>query len=411
MSELELQEKLDKYIDPEAILELSKKLISIPSHREYPNEELEVANYIRDYLKEAGIDAWTKEVIDGRPNVIARFGKGNGKKLLLTGHIDTVPPMGMGEPFTPKMIDGKLYGRGIADMTSGIIGMIYAMVALKKAGVELDGEIIFLGAIDEESNSSYGTRDWAKDGKADMAIVGEPTNLQIVSAHNAIHWFEINITGHTAHSSVPYQGQNAIYKASQIIEAVQKKLVPRLNQRKHSLTGCSTVNVGQIIGGCDSGIDQMKSDVEIKFTGIVPNKCTIYLDRRWIPEETFKEVYQELIDLAHEVENLEPKCDVQVKSMVFSEKFPHPPIYTENDHSLVKTLSSVIKSVTGKEAKPTGVKYWTDGGILQGEAGIPTVVLGPGNIEQAHGDHEYVYFDEILKAVKIYALTAVELCK
>jgi acetylornithine deacetylase/succinyl-diaminopimelate desuccinylase family protein len=411
MSELDLLEKLDKYIDPEAVLELSKKLISIPSHRENPNEELAVANYIRDYLKEAGINAWTKEVIDGRPNVIARFGKGNGKRLLLTGHIDTVPPMGMSDPFTPKLIDGKLYGRGIADMTSGIIGMMYALIVLNKAGIELNGEVVFLGAIDEESNSSYGTRDWAKDGHADMAIVGEPTNLQIVSAHNAIHWFEIDITGHTAHSSVPYQGQNAIYKASQIIEAVQKKLVPRLDQRHHCLTGCSTVNVGQIIGGCDSGIDQLKRDGEMKFTGIVPNKCTIYLDRRWIPGETYQNVYQELVDLVREVESLEPKCDIQVKSMEFSEKFPHPPIYTEDNHPLIKTLSSAIEAVTGKKEKPTGVKYWTDGGILQGEAGIPTVVLGPGNIEQAHGDHEYVYFDEIVKAVKIYALTAVELCK
>jgi len=394
---MDIKQKILEQITEEEVVALTQKLVRTESYYGVPAVETAVANCIGFFLQTEGINAEVKEIFDGRSNVYGELtGDGAGPTLLLRGHLDTVPPNNMEiEPFKAYLENGRIYGRGTADMKGGIAAMLLAMAAIKRAGVGLKGTVKFAGVVGEESpNTSEGARALVANGKiADMAIVGEATKLDIAAAHKGMEWLKIEVKGKAAHGSVPEHGINAIVKATKLIQAIEQKIVPKLKERKHPLVGSPTINIGRIEGGV--------------LNNIVPDNCWFSLDRRWTPGETLDEVMGELQAIIDELKKEDP--DLDAKLIEQPETMGRGPMEIEVTHPLVKAVSQAATKVLNREPEVKGVVYWTDGAHLA-KAGIPTIVFGPGDIAQAHAAVEFIEIKQLYQAAQIYALAILEVC-
>jgi len=356
-------EKLKRQVKKSEVEKLVKDLVRIPSHCDVPTQEKEVAEFLNEFLQDEGIDSKLRTVDRNRPNVIATIkGSGSGKRLLLSGHTDTVPAYEMDiEPFVPKVKGGRLYGRGSLDMKGGLGAMAMSLVAVRRARLKLDGDVIFAAVVGEERKSE-GTEDLVLRGpKADMGIVGEPTDMEIQPSHRGLEWLDIHFYGKAAHGGQADRGVNAISMAAKFVNAVETDLVPRLRSRKARHTLPPTLNLGVITGG------QQPSSVA--------DHCVIKIDRRWVPEEKLQQIFTEIYDLFDKL----------------------------------KKEDASFKLVTQKPAKVTSFWGWTDAALLTHFAKTPTVVFGPGG-SGAHGRSEYVLVDDLAKCMQVYSLVALDVC-
>jgi acetylornithine deacetylase len=208
--------------------------------------EGEIAAFVATWAKEAGLEADVLEGTPGRPSVLVRArGSGGGATLLLCGHLDTVTVEGMAEPHTPRVVGGRLHGRGAYDMKAGLAAAL--IVCREAAGRDLAGDVLVAAVADEE-HSSLGIQEALVTVRADGAIVTEPTALELVVAHKGFVWSEIEVTGRAAHGSRPDLGVDAIAKAGPILTAIGK-LDDRLGERSHPLLGRPSVHASTIEGG------------------------------------------------------------------------------------------------------------------------------------------------------------------
>jgi len=399
--EREILSLLQEKVDEKEVIKLLGDLVSKPSYWELPNQETAVAEHIYNFLKLEGIESEVVPVVDGRCNLIARIkGNGQGKSLMLTGHMDTVPPYDMTrDPFKIEIEDGKIYGRGVVDMKGPLACMLMAMVAIKRANIKLKGDLVFAGVIGEETKSE-GTIDLLKSGiRTDAAMVGEPTELHACICHRGLEWFEIAFEGKTVHGGKQKEGINAIEKAYKFMEKVEKNVIPNLESKRHPIIGTSSMNYGKIMGGTQPST--------------VAGECIIQIDRRWIPGEKYKDVveeYQSIIDNLHKED---PTFKATLKVMdesVMEDGFVHEAMETQIDDPIVNTICHITKVITGNTCKRTAFLAWSDGGLINSYGNIPTVVFGPGSLESAHSKDEHIAVNDIIPATMIYALTAIEFC-
>lgn len=388
-------------ISEQEIVDLIRDLVRIPSYPGVECQETGVAEYIHRFFEREGIESEVIPVIDGRCNVVARIkGTGGGKTLLLTGHMDTVPPYDMpGNPFEVKIQDRRMTGRGVVDMKGAIACMIAAMAAIKRAGIELKGDLVFAGVIDEE-NKSEGTISLIKSGiKADAAIVGEPSQLDICVGHRGLEWFEFYFRGKTVHGGKQKEGINAINKAAKFMLRVEQELLPRIEGRKHPVIGESSMNYGLIRGGTQPST--------------VAGDCILQIDRRWIPGEKYEDVvaeYQRIIDA---VKKEDRDFDASIKVMdvsLMEDGFIHEPMEIDLDHPIVEVLSRAVLQASGREPGKVSFTAWSDGGLLSTYAKIPTIILGPGDLESAHSAEEFLDIDEVVPAAYAYGAAAIWFC-
>ena len=281
-----------------------------------PGHETPVATRIRDILAREGIAAELQEVRHGRCNVIGTLGEGgDGPRLMFNGHTDTMPPGDMPGPFTPRVVDGVLFGRGACDMKGGFAAQLAAMIALRRAGVRLAGELILAGVIAEEDGTSLGSLHVIAHGpRPDMVVVAEPTDLTVVVAHKGFDYFRIEVQGTPAHSSKPEAGVSAIYKAARIVTAIEQRLIPRTKTRTHKLLGAASVNIAAILGYArNEALAVLRRGPKDKPAGAtVPDTCTIYLDRRAIPADTRQAVLAEFDALLQELRDEDATLRAQV---------------------------------------------------------------------------------------------------
>lgn len=384
-------------ITEDKIKDLLKDMVAIPSHTGIKNRERELAIFIHDYFKQHGIRTHIHNVKDERCNVIARLsGKGGGKDLLLTGHLDTVPPYNMKNPYKLKEQNGRLYGLGTVDMKASIACMMIAMSELHNSGTELFGDVIFAGVIDEE-NKSAGTQYLLKSGlRAHGAIVGEPTESQICIGHRGLEWFEIVFKGRTVHGGKQSEGVNAIEKSKNFMDCVDKELLPKLKTRVHPIIGGSSMNYGFITGGTQPST--------------VAGECILRFDRRWIPGEKFENVLMEYEDILERLRKNDPQFCAELYIMEDSKMedgFIHEYLETNPNSEIVRALKRAYIEINDKEPIFTSFPAWTDGGLLSTYGNIPTVVFGPGSIKTAHSIEEHIEKSELQPAAKIYAATSI----
>lgn len=241
--------------------------------------------------------------------------------------------------------------------------MFSALAAVARSGPRPPGtEVIFLGLVDEE-NGQMGSRHYASHGeRADLAVVGEPTRLEVVSAHKGDVWLELRTRGRSAHGATPHLGRNAVHLMAKVVEVLETTYASRLKARSHPLLGSPTVNVGSIRGGTQPNI--------------VPEECVITIDRRTIPGETEASVRREIQAVLKESG---AKASFQNLRLA-----PCPPLETDPDRPLVQSLCRAAR-----RKRTQGVHYFCDAAPLS-EGGTPSVVFGPGDIRQAHTRDEWI---------------------
>ncbi len=377
---------------------LVKDLVRIPSHSEVPTQEKEVAIFLHEFLSDNGIKSKLRVVAKDRPNVIAAIeGSGGGKSLMLNGHLDTVPAFDMDiPPYSPKVLNGRLYGRGALDMKGGLGAMAMALVALKRSRAKLSGDL-YLTAVVGEERQSEGTEDIVTNGpKADFGIVGEPTDLEIQPSHRGLEWLTVHFYGKAAHGGQAEKGLNAISMAAKFVSEVETSLLPSLKARKSKHTLPPTLNLGVIKGG------QQPSSVA--------DHCEIGIDRRWTPEENLQQVFEEFYAIFDKLKTQDPrfraKLERNPQNML---TMTHVPNVVGRDHPVVRSLGQAVRDQTGRNAKVSSFWGWTDAALLTHFAKMPTIVFGPGGAG-AHARTEYVMTDDLLKCARIYTQVALDVC-
>lgn len=327
--------------------------------------EARVGELVAETARSGGLDVTQVDAVPGRANIIARL-RPSGPvrhRVLLAPHLDTVGFPALDALLRPKLASGRIIGRGACDTKGCVAAMLSAVLAVAKSGRRpMSTEIVFLGLVDEE-NGQAGSRFHARHGdKADLAVVGEPTRLEVVTAHKGDVWLQLRTRGRSAHGATPRLGRNAVHAMARVVEALEVDYSAELAARAHPLLGAPTLNVGVIRGGTQPNI--------------VPDECVISVDRRTLPGETEAGVKREIAALLRrkklkaEFENLRlSACD---------------PLETDPRLPLVRSLCRAA----GRR-RTLGVHYFCDAAPLAA-GGIPSVVFGPGDIAQAHTDDEWI---------------------
>lgn len=354
------------------VVQLLRDLVALPSvnpaflPKDDPRAgEHRVADFLISVAGKAGLTVEQQEVLPGRYNIYLRLTpQGEVKqRIVLAPHMDTVGGDDLDRLLTPDIRKGRLYGRGACDTKGCIAAMLTAImnVANGKSRPQ-HTEIVFIGLIDEE-HVQEGSRAVALTGlKADLAIVGEPTQLKVVTAHKGNVWLWLETTGKAAHGARPELGHNAIHDMAKAVDLLETKYAAQLKKRKHSLLRHGTVNVGTIRGGIQANI--------------VPAKCTISIDRRTLTGETEASVRREL-NAFFKQHGVKVKL-LQGKGVVC------PAMETSSKLPLVQSFLRL-----NKQPKGLGVDYFCDAAILA-NGGIPSIVFGPGDIAQAHTADEWI---------------------
>ncbi len=391
---------LTHLIKEDEVIKLVQDLVKIPSDWSQRDQEKKVLDYICAYLDKYNISYQTQKVDSYRYNIVVTYkGRGNGKKLLLNGHVDTVPPYEMDFlPYEAFIKDGYLHGRGSVDMKGAVSAMLMTLRICHQQQIPLKGDLIFSAVIGEESNSA-GTEKLIIEGvNADGAIVGEPSNFDYAIGHRGLEWLEIEIIGKIAHSGVPENGINAIAKAAKLIIELESKLVPKLKDRYNEFTGPSILNYGTIVGGTQPSS--------------VADKCIIQLDRRYVPSETPDQVIGEIQEIIDDLKLQDPEFQATIRQMdenIMNHLY-HVPMLTNPGEEIVKTLVSTLRETLNKEPILSTRRGWTDGGLLSYYGKIPTVICGPGDISYSHSKNERIPVQQLVDAVDVYLKVACAFC-
>lgn len=352
-----------------------------------PGEERPIAEFIVQLLERIGCEASLHEFEPGRANAIGRLRTGKpGPVFILNSHIDVVPEGNewSTDPFVAVKKDGRIYGRGSADAKGPVAAMIAAVEALARIRDQLTGEIILTAVADEEAGSG-GTRSLLPDLRADMAIVGEPTGCGICIAHKGTATARMVVRGRSAHAAVPEKGVNAIDGAASVIQSI-REYHASLRDRNHELLGSPSAAVTLVKGGTKSNM--------------IPDYCEFVISRRMIPGESESTVAKELSDLSARFSKATPAVAMELANFFRSSGDPSE---TPADSEIVRAACRVVTALTGKPAVPGGFPLNCDMAQLRGVAGIPTIILGPGDTSIAHQPDEFVTEEQLDLAASIYA--------
>ncbi|MBB3129087.1 acetylornithine deacetylase/succinyl-diaminopimelate desuccinylase family protein [Paenibacillus rhizosphaerae] len=404
-----MEKDLDSFHGHE-LLDIVCGLIRIPSENP-PGREEAAARYVLKLLRDEGIEAELQWAAPQRPNVVARLkGTAEGPALLYNGHLDVVPA-GEGwseDPFAAVVRGGEMIGRGAADMKSGVAAMLYAAILLHRRGCPFAGELLLLFNVDEERENA-GMRHFLRSGvHADYAVIGEPTGLGICTAHKGVGRYRIRTAGVAGHAAKVLEPDNAIPKMAALISALEP-LRSRLKESADPLLGYATLNVTQIKGGTAPNI--------------VPQHCEIEVDRRVIPGETAEQVLKQLKEALNAASGagvsgglsagagsgeglgeIAGEVTYEVDDYLFI-----PASTIPQDHELVQALVDATCDVLGKPSAIGIFEATCEAPFLSIDRGIPTIIFGPGSLDQAHVKDERVPVRQIADAAKVYMQLAMRL--
>jgi len=349
--------------------------------------ELEIARFIAGWLESAGVKADVEIVAPGRANVIGiARGTGGGRTLLLNGHTDTVGHDGYERPIEPLVEGDRLYGRGSVDMKGGVAAALWACAEAAK--LELAGDVIVTAVCDEEF-ASIGTQAVAAQLRADAAIVTEPTALELCVAHKGFAWLEVEIAGRAAHGSQPQLGIDAIAKAGRVLTGIEDLGRRLAAEPGHALLGPGSVHASLIEGG-----QELSS---------YPERCLVQLERRTVPGESAEVVEAQVRELTEQAAAADPDFHAEVRTTLV-----RPPFEIGTEAEIVRVVSGHAERLLGKAPRMVGWAAWMDSAILD-QAGIPTVVFGPGG-EGAHAVVEWVDLASVERCAEVLVAAAQEFC-
>jgi acetylornithine deacetylase len=348
--------------------------------------EREIAAFVAGWARDAGLRADVLEGTPGRPSVVVRAqGSGGGRTLMLCGHLDTVGVAGMDAPHAPRRDGDRLHGRGAYDMKAGVAA---ALIACREAAtLDLAGDVVVAAVADEE-HASLGIREVLRSVGADLAIVTEPTELELVVAHKGFAWLQVDVAGRAAHGSRPHLGLDAIVKAGPVLTALGE-LDARLTEHTHPLLGPASVHASAIAGGGEPSS--------------YPASCVLTLERRTLPGETAAGVERELAALLDACRAADPELAATQRTLMVREPWEVAP-----DAELVRVVREAAGEVLGGPPAIGGASYWADTAFIAA-AGVPTVMLGPGG-EGAHAAVEWVSVADTELVARALVAAAARLC-
>ncbi len=379
---------LHRFIRKKELVDLTIQLIQTPTENP-PGNEKGAVQLLKPFLSGMGFKIRTVVSPKGRWNLLAekRWGKG-GRTLIFNGHLDVVPAGNPSQwkypPFQGKLTKGKIYGRGSSDMKSGIASFIHALSTIERSRIRLHrGAVILHLVSDEESHGHQGTGFLTRwEGiQGDAALVGEPTSLQPVIAQKGAFWIRIFTHGKSAHGSKPHLGVNAIEKMTELIGRLNS--VPL--EKEHPLLGRPTLSIGTIRGGTK--------------INIVPDRCEIEVDRRMVPGEKKEDVLGALRGTLDSLQSEDPHFQYRIEEMDFAE-----PSEVDPDEEIVRVGVEAIQKVTGKKPPLRGFSGFTDSRFYVNQLNIPTLIFGPGGVDQSHTTDESVEVDALVQAAHIDAM-------
>jgi len=370
-------------------VELTKGLVRARSINP-PGNEKAAAEVVSGFLDDIGIKYVEQSVSGDRCNIIATLkGRMGSRSLLLTGHLDVVPPGDEGlwsrDPFCGEEVDGQIYGRGSTDAKGCLGAMLSSLEAIAGSGIELLGDLVFAAVVGEETDG-IGIKHLVRGSglRPDMALVGEPTQLRVGNAHKGIVRLRIDIKGEAAHASLPDKGLNAISGMAKVIVGLDD-----LATRLRSKEGASTPSlvVSTITGGVKDNV--------------VPPNCTITVDRRLIVGELPEGAEGEVIGVVRSALG-----DTPMRAYV-ERYLSAPPAETPSDELIVRSARAAVREVLGKDMGLYSFEAYCDMGPLVDLAGTKAIILGPGSLVGSHVPNEVVSISEVEDAARIYSLLAV----
>ena len=361
-----------------SLVQFAQRLVETPS---LPGAEGLVSALVADELKALG---YHDIEIDGYGNVVGHYGSG-APRLMFNGHIDHVPPGDMQDPYSAALVDGEPYGhagtvlrgRGSCDMKANVAAGAYAVAYLDEADA-LQGTYIFTADVQEETDSPVGIQSLLERGlRADYGLSGESTSLRVSLGHRGKLQFDVTVHGRSSHASTPADGINAVLRATPFLAAIED--------------AASNLSVDDFFGGATMTVTGISSDPQ-EDVAVVPHRCTIRVDRRYVPGETPESCLDELSRLvAHVAEQTETEADVALVNI-------YPLMAIAPEHPLVALAQQAVAQDGAPE--DTELMAWRFGvnATFMSEAGIPTVGIGPGSEDVAHTNREHVPVDELIAA-------------
>ncbi len=393
-------------LDHDRIVAFTQELVRIESVND-PDaglSEQPVAEAVAAEMRSFGWEPVLEEVAPGRPNVICVVDGGlPGPTLMFEGHSDVVTAGDKSkwtiDPYAAEIVDGRLYGRGSADMKSGVAAMIHATRAVELAG-PFPGKIL-IGVLCDEEEMMLGAKHFVAAGHCDSidgAISAEPEEGEICAVSKGAVRLRIDARGAMAHGAMPFKGANplsALAEATTALAALQERLQRDIGPYEH--LGEIYVTPTFVSGG---SVEQLN---------VIPADASMAVDIRTTPDvdhaELIDEVRRILADSASAGGTSDDGVAVTLELTVLDER---PCTNTPTDAPVVAALAAAHEAVTGEAPRYGGVPGSTDGTILWAQGGLDSVVYGPGGKWIAHQVDEYVDVEEIIVAAEVFARAALE---
>ncbi len=399
------------------ITTLAAELVRIPTVNPPGEEYRAAAELIAEYLHRGRMEVEFHQASEHpehsaelpRLNVVGSLpGATAGPCVHFNGHFDVVPP-GEGwtiDPFGGLIDGGRLYGRGSADMKAGLASALFAVEAIRRSGVERRGRLEVSGTVDEESGGHAGVAHLAQIGRiaadrTDHVIIPEPFGVdRICLGHRGVYWFRVTSNGVMAHGSMPFLGVNAIDRLQPFLEAVRTRLAPALSSRMTAVpvvpegSRRASININAIEGGQAGATTQ---------TPCVPDRCSATFDRRFLAEESFDEVKDEIVQL---LAAIEPDADAfELDDLLLVE-----PTATAPDSPLVHSFEHAISEIVGQAAQLVASPGTYDHKHVARLAGIDScIAYGPGELQQAHQVDESCAVEDIVTSTRVMAMAVLHL--
>lgn len=382
-------------LDREGLIELTRRLVQVPSVNRDGFGEAPAVEVVVEQARAFGWDVLVEEVAPGRPNAIIRIDGGlPGPTLLFEGHTDVVtegdPESWSFDPFCGDLVDGRICGRGAADMKGGVAAMMHAARAVERDG-PFPGTIVLAILCDEEE-MMIGVHHFVDAGHAegvDGAIVCEPEGGEVCPVQKGALRLRVDATGRMAHGAMPHEGRNPIGALGRLMDRVEA-LEAELQERhgRHPDLGEVYLTPTHLDAG------------SLPQVNVIPGQALLTYDVRTIPGVDHDELVARIEEIAGEV-----SAETGVE-FTFTRLVDRPPTETPRDHPVVAAVADAHEAVTGEAPRFGGVPGTTDGTILWRDAGVPVVVYGPGGKWIAHQPDEYVEVDDLIQHAEVYVEAA-----